>query len=63
MKRLIPELENKILENINIQQCIKYIPFGDGEQNYTYIYNKYDPYNNVCKIWYLFFKNKQKKIN
>ena len=58
MDKLTFELENKILENISIQQYIKYIPFGDGEQNYTYIYKNYSPYNNVCVSWNFFFKEK-----
>ena len=39
----------KIINDPKIK--IKYQPFGDGEQNYTLIYDQLYPYNCVNKQW------------
>jgi len=44
MYNLPHELTKKILSNIPIQTGARYIPFGDGEQNYTIFYKKIYPY-------------------
>ena len=55
---MIDDLYANILKFIHIAQCVKYIPnhCGDGEQNYSYFYKNYYPFNLVCKKWYLFYK-------
>ena len=45
------DILEKILERIKLERKIKYIPKGDGEQNYTIFYKEYYPINKVCKKW------------
>lgn len=61
MDEVSDEIILKILRNIPINKRIKYIPYGDGEQNYTYIYEDLMPYCSVNKLWKnYFFKEKDK---
>ena len=55
MNYLPNELIQKILSNIKIKQEVKYIPYGDGEQNYTIFIKKIYPFNLVSKSWSTFF--------
>ena len=55
MNHLTSDLINNILNNINIKTSIKYIPYGDGEQNFTIFYKNKYPYNLVNKEWYLYY--------
>ena len=51
------ELLNTILSKIKFKQNIRYIPFGDGEQNYSiFTYNLY-PFILVNKDWNYIMKN------
>ena len=50
-----PELIKNILSKITIKQTIQYIPFGDGEQNYTVFRKKIYPYIFVNKEWFTFY--------
>lgn len=47
----------KIFPHIHIKTGVKYIPFGDGEQNYTIFYKKILPYALVSKSWAQYFKD------
>ena len=47
-----------ILQKIPIKSKIKYIPFGDGEQNYSIFYKESYPYYLVNKNWNNYFKRK-----
>ena len=49
MNHLTTDLINNILKFINIKKSIKYIPYGDGEQNFTIFYKYKYPYNLVNK--------------
>ena len=40
-----------ILEKIPIKNKIKYVPFVDGEINYTIFYKEYYPYYLVSNDW------------
>ena len=51
MNKLSDDIIYKILNKIEINTCIKYIPYGDGEQNYSVFYKKKYPYNLVNKIF------------
>ena len=55
MDHLVDDIVIRILSNLK-KRKIKYIPFGDGEQNYTLIYNQLYPYNLVNKKWYKLIK-------
>ncbi len=53
---MIPDiLISKIFPHIYIETGVKYIPFGDGEQNQTIFYKKRLPYALVSKNWALYF--------
>jgi len=57
MVKMIPDiLVTKIFPYIHIETGVKYIPLGDGEQNYTVFYKKILPYALVSKNWALYFK-------
>ena len=59
-----PDILSHIIKQITIPQRVKYIPFGDGEQNYSIFYKESYPYYLVNKIWYNYFKSKlQVKYN
>lgn len=60
MYNLPHELTKKILSNIPIQTGIRYIPFGDGEQNYTIFYKKIYPYIFVNKAWFIFYNHQSR---
>lgn len=49
-----------IFNNIIIKTSVKYIPYGDGEQNYSIFYKKYHPFNSVNQYWNNIFSNKSK---
>ena len=48
-----------IINKIIIQTSVKYIPYGDGEQNYTIFYKNTYPYSLVNKYWYKVFVKKR----
>tara|TARA_B100002051_G_C16297516_1_gene421198 strand:- start:347 stop:520 length:174 start_codon:yes stop_codon:yes gene_type:complete len=52
------DILEKILERIKLERKIKYIPKGDGEQNYTIFYKEYYPFIKVCKKWRCIIKKK-----
>ena len=54
MNSLSIDILHIILNKIDIQTSIKYIPYGDGEQNYSIFYKK-NPYNLVNKKWNLYY--------
>ena len=49
-------LEDSIIEvifnKIDLKTAVHYIPYGDGEQNYTIFYKNYYPYHLVNQLWY-----------
>lgn len=51
LDNLHPDILTLILNNIEINTNVKYIPMGDGEQNYTIFYKNYYPYHLVCHDW------------
>ena len=57
MNYLPDELTTKILSFIKIKQQVRYIPYGDGEQNYTQFTKKIYPFNVVSNYWYNHFTN------
>ena len=40
MNKLSDDILYKILDKIEIKTSVKYIPYGDGEQNYSVFYKK-----------------------
>ena len=50
----------KILNTIEIKTDIRYVPYGDGEQNYSVFYKKKYPYNMVNKEWNIYYNIKSK---
>ena len=49
MNKLSDDILYKILNKIEIKTSVKYISYGDGEQNYSVFYKKKYPYNIVNK--------------
>ena len=60
MNKLSDDILYKILDKIEIKTSVKYIPYGDGEQNYSVFYKKKYPYNVVNKEWNSYFFVKYK---
>ena len=56
MKSIMNDVLYNILERINIKTNIKYISYGDGEQNYSIFYENKYPYNIVNKEWNMYYK-------
>lgn len=50
----------KILNKIQIKKYVRYIPYGDGEQNYSVFYEKKYPYNMVNREWNIYYNKKSK---
>ena len=59
-------LDNDVLKlvfnKIEIKNSIKYIPYGDGEQNYTIFYKNYYPFNMVNRDWNNYFQSIKSKL-
>ena len=55
MNHFTYDILNKILNQIHLKTHIKYIPYGDGEQNYTIFYKKKYPYNQVNREWNIYY--------
>lgn len=62
MNKLSEDILYKILDKIEIKTSIKYIPYGDGEQNYSVFYKKKYPYNAVNKDWNSYFVKYKSKL-
>lgn len=57
----IEEIFEKIVSNIKLDNRVMYIPYGDGEQNYTIFYKDIYPYKLVNKNWYKIIKKENNK--
>lgn len=58
------DILRKIINNVNIQTSVKYIPYGDGEQSYTVFYKNIYPYSLVNRFWnkeFMYKKSTEKK--
>ena len=59
-------LDNDVLKlvfnKIEIKNSVRYIPFGDGEQNYTIFYKNYYPFNMVNCNWNNYFQPRKSKL-
>ena len=62
MNKLSDDILYKILDKIEIKTSIKYIPYEDGEQNYSVFYKKKYPYNVVNKEWNSYFVKYKSKL-
>ena len=60
MNNFPPELIKKILSKINVKQTVQYIPFGDGEQNYTIFRKNLYPYILVNNEWFNIYNNRSR---
>lgn len=60
MDKLDSDLKLLILSKIGKNIKVKYVPFGDGEQNYTIFYKKNYPYSLVNKEWHYLLDCKSK---
>ena len=58
MNRLSHDVLYKILNKIQIKNHVRYIPYGDGEQNYSVFYKKKYPYNMVNTEWNIYYNIK-----
>ena len=56
MNNIPDDILYKIFDKIKITRRIKYISYGDGEQNYSIFYKELYPYNIVCNSWKNYFK-------
>lgn len=61
MDTLSDDIKCKILDNIKLETKIKYITYGDGEQNYSFFYKEYSKYR-CCKLFNKYFIEENKKI-
>ena len=55
MNYVTGEILNEIFQKIKIKTRIKYLSYGDGEQNMSVFYKELYPYNIVCRSWKQYF--------
>ena len=62
MDRLDDDSLRTILSKVKIETSIRYVPYGDGEQNYTIFYKNVYPYTLVNKYWNKRFTYQMSKL-
>ncbi len=62
MEKLDTNSLRTVLNKISIETSVKYIPFGDGEQNYSIFYKNTYPYILVNKEWNHIFSYQKSKL-